>query len=189
MEQGCMYMWTLVQSFPYPTFPISARVSRVLKFWFYQLPFQFLCLHSATSFILLTNFCFAEIKLFVIFFCGHQENILKITEKINYFWFISSGLQFVKRKGNWAISVSVQRLPQGWVTRAGKSHLKNARSLFFSFLFVLIENEILPWCNFHILALPSPIFHFMQMIFTTVIQIIKDVLLMLNVMENFYQSW
>lgn len=75
------------------------------------------------------------------------------------------------------------------VTRAGKSHLKNVRRLLCSFLFVTTENEILPWCNFHILALPSPTLHSMQIVFNTVIQMIKDVLLMINVMENFYQRW
>lgn len=83
-------MWIVVQSFPYPTFPISAKVSRVLKFWFCELPFQLLRLHTATSLIFLADFCFAvatdtEIKLFVIFFYAHQENILKITEKNTFF--------------------------------------------------------------------------------------------------------
>lgn len=90
MEQGCIYMCILVQYFPYPTFPISAKVSRVLKFWFCQFLFQLLCLHTATSLIFLTDFCFAvateaEIKLFVIFSYAHLENILKMTEENTFF--------------------------------------------------------------------------------------------------------
>lgn len=85
--------------------------------------------------------------------------------------------------------LNVQRLHQGWVARAEKSHLKNARRLLFSFLFVITENEILPWSNFHILTLLSPTLHSVQIIFTTVTQMIKGVLLTLNVMENFYWDY
>lgn len=125
-----------------------------------------------------------------LFLCSSRKHLENHWKKYILFGASAVACNFWKGKVTiWAISVSVQRLPQGWVTGAGKCHLKNARRLLLSFLFVIIENEISSWCNFHILALPSPTPHSMQIIFTTVIQMIKGVLLMLNIMENFYQRW
>lgn len=106
MEQGCIYMWIVVQSFPYPTFPISAKVSRVLKFWFCELPFQLLRLHTAASLIFLADFCFAVATdnrnkiICDLFLCSSRKHLEKSLKKIHSFWCLSSGLQFLKRKGN-----------------------------------------------------------------------------------------
>lgn len=195
MEQGCIYMWILVQSFPYPTFPISAKVSRVLKFWFYQLLLQFLfayCYipHLSNWLLFFSGHWYRNKIICDLFLCSSRNHLRNYWKKCIIFGASAVGCNLWKGKVTvWAISVSIQRLPQGWVTRTGESYLKNARRLLFSFLFVIMENEILPWCNFHILALSSPTLDFMKIIFTTVIQMIKDVLLMLNIMENFYQSW
>lgn len=85
----------LVQSFPYPTFPLSTNASRGFKFSFCQLPFQLLHLHIAIALYLSNWFlsCFHRDcschshtnKKSVIFFCAYQENILKMTEKKTFF--------------------------------------------------------------------------------------------------------
>lgn len=126
-------MWILVQSFSYPTFSSPAKVSRVLKFWFYQLPLQFLFAYCyiphLSNWLMLFSGHWCRNKIICdLFLCSSRKHLKNYFK--NYIIFGASAVTCNLWKGKvtvWAISLNAQRLPQGWVTRTGKSHLKKCQ--------------------------------------------------------------